>query len=575
MEKQQLEQHAVINNPSPPKRTVRAILSATILTCACAYFFGTSIKLGDNQVLFDVGYKEGNFTWKKCYDKYECSTLSVPIDYSDSHSGKFDLALIRLKGTQDESKGPLFINPGGPGGSGVDMVRRAGDILSKSIDGYYDIIGFDPRGVGSSNTIRCFEDGTESKFFLANRYPILSPGDNPANHAAWLEAEAKQCIAKNKDFLPYVSTAAVARDIDSLRDAFGQEVTNYWGFSYGTFLGATYVNMFPDRVGRIILDGVTDPTTFSGELVNWIKTSLIHTEDGIDEFGASCEAAGPEKCALANRDKALAFDGEHYVAPTLRYYLNYLINNPLLLSNVSTPGVVSQAQVANTLFRSLYKVANWPLVAKAFDDAIQLSIGDKFHNYLAEKQSERCPLVEDYSMSFIPVLCIDGTHHDQPDLGSFLKGLEEASKVAPLAATLWGTSMLQCIYWDVKPAERYAGPWNQQTRNKVLLIGATGDPVTPVESAEKLEALMEGSGVFHKHHGWGHCSLGQPSKCTTKVIHDYFVHGKIPTPGSECPMETQPFESSASLQNFNNNGLSYQDLSNLADVVYSAQYRRW
>jgi pimeloyl-ACP methyl ester carboxylesterase len=501
--------------------------------------------------------------------------LSVPIDYSDSHSGKFDLALIRLKATQDESKGPLFVNPGGPGGSGVDLVLRAGDILSKSVDGYYDIVGFDPRGVGSSNTIRCFEDGTESKFFLANRHQALTPGDNPANHAAWLEALAKHCIAKNKDFLPFVSTAAVARDIDSLRDAFGQEVTNYWGFSYGTFLGATYVNMFPDRVGRVIVDGVTDPTTFSGELVNWIKTSLIHTEDGFDEFGAACEAAGPEKCALAHRDKALAFDGEHYVAPTLRYYLNYLVNNPLLLTNVSTPGVILQTDAASTLFIALYKVSNWPLVAKAFADAIETSTGNGFYNFLVEKENERCPLVEPYTLGATPVLCIDGTHHDQPDLESYWKGVQEAYKVSPLAAPLWSTAMVQCIYWNVTAAERFAGPWNHKTRNKVLLIGATGDPVTPVESAAKLEVLMEGSGVFHKHHGWGHCSLGQPSKCTTKVIRDYLVDGKVPEQGSECPMEYLPFEPSVSLQHFNDNGLSYQELSDLGDAVHSAQRQRW
>ncbi|KAI8580790.1 hypothetical protein K450DRAFT_270836 [Umbelopsis ramanniana AG] len=577
MEKQQLDQHTVSHTPTAPKRTVRAIVSAAALTCACAYLFSTSIHLGNPEISnpINIGYKEGNFTWKKCYDKYECSTLAVPIDYKNSSSAKFNLALIRLKATQCASKGPLFVNPGGPGGSGVDLVLRAGDILSKHVDGYYDIVGFDPRGVGASNTIRCFEDGTESKFFLANRNPYLSPGDNVANHAAWLEAQAKQCIAKNKDFLPYVSTASVARDIDSLRDAFGQELTNYWGFSYGTFLGATYVNMFPDRVGRVILDGVTDPTTFSGELVNWIKTSLIHTEDGLDEFGATCEAAGPEKCALANRDKALAFDGQHYVAPTLRYYLNHLINNPLLFSNTSTQGVVLQTHAANALFASLYSVSSWPRVAKAFSDTIETSTGNAFYNFVVEKENERCPLVEEYSLTAMPVLCIDGTHHDQPDLESYMKGLEEAMKVSPLAGRLWGTAMIQCIYWDVKPSERFAGPWNHKTQNKVLLIGATGDPVTPVESAAKLEDLMEGSGVFHKHHGWGHCSLGQPSKCTTKVIRDYLVDGKVPEKGSECAMEDLPFEPTASLQRFGDSGLTSQDLSDLADAVHSAQRRMW
>ncbi|KAI8580789.1 hypothetical protein K450DRAFT_235983 [Umbelopsis ramanniana AG] len=574
MEKQQIDHAIVYHHPGSTKRTVRTILSAAIFTGACAYFLGTAVDLSIPQVAqpVDAGYKEGNFTWRKCYDKYECSTFAVPIDYRNSSSDKFNLALIRLKATKSASKGVLFVNPGGPGGSGVGLVLKAGEILSKHGDGYYDIIGFDPRGMGESNTIRCFDDGTESKFFTANRRTMLSPGDNPANHAAFLEAQAKQCISKS-DFLPYVSTASVARDLDALRDAFGQELTNYWGFSYGTFLGATYINMFPDRVGRVILDGITDPRQFSGDIIEWIKASLVHTEDGIDEFGAACEAAGPEKCALAHRDLALAFDGKHYVAPTIRYYLNHLINHPLLLSNVSPQDVVLQIDVANAFFLSLYKVAQWPAMAKAFAEAIQSSTGNGLYNIINQKEDERCPLVEKYSIGATPVFCIDSSHDKHPDAKSFLKGVEEASDVSPLAAGLLGTEMLQCLYWEVVPSERYDGLWNHKTKNKVLLVGVTGDPITPAESAEALEVLMEGSGVFHKHHGWGHCSFGQPSKCTSKVIRDYFVDGKLPEKGSECPMEDQPFELIPSLQSFSDNGLTYQDLSVLADAVHSAQRR--
>ena len=141
-----------------------------------------------------------------------------------------------------------------------------------------------------------------------------------------------------------------------------------------------------------------------------------------------------------------------------------------------------------------------------------------------------------------------------------------STHVSQLAAPLWGSSMLQCIYWKVKAAERYAGPWNQVTKNKVLLIGATGDPVTPVESAERLEQLMEGSGVFHKHHGWGHCSVGQPSQCTIRLIHKYFAQGIIPEKGSECPMEVQPFETPITAFD---NGLSHEDLSRLANALYT------
>jgi hypothetical protein len=179
--------------------------------------------------------------------------------------------------------------------------------------------------------------------------------------------------------------------------------------------------------------------------------------------------------------------------------------------------------------------------------------------------------VEEYSLSATPVLCIDGHHKDHQNLTSFMQGVEKATPVSPLSIPLWGSSMLQCLYWKVTAAERYAGPWNRSTKNKVLVIGVTGDPVTPVESAQKLEKLMEGSSVFHKHHGWGHCSLGQPSQCTSRVIRKYFVDGTVPEKGSECPMETEPFENRVSLLD---NGVSHEDLDRLADALHKVAFHR-
>ncbi|CAM0142399.1 hypothetical protein VKS41_002104 [Umbelopsis sp. WA50703] len=552
------------NHPARSSRTVRAITTAVLLTAACGYFFGTGIDLNYPQAPGSIGYQEGNFTWTKCYDNYDCSTLEVPIDYHDPQSAKFNLSIIRMKATKQPSQGPLFVNPGGPGGSGVDLVRHAGDVISKSVGGHYDIIGFDPRGVARSNPIRCFEDGTESKFFLANRGFYLNPGDNPANFAIVLEAYSKQCIRKNPEFLAYVSTAFVARDIDALRDAFGQEVTNYWGFSYGTFLGATYVNMFPDRVGRVLLDGVTDPTTFSGELVEWISTSLIHTEDGLDKFGASCEVAGPEKCALAHPDKALAFDGEHYVAPTIRQFLKHMANHPMLAEG--SPDVILQTDAAALIFAAMYVVKDWPPVAEAFAQAIFKSETNGFMKWKKDRQEGRCPLVEEYTLDAMPILCIDGHHKYHQNLTSYLEGVDKASKeVSPLAAPLWGSLFAQCLYWKVEAAERFAGPWNHELKNKIMVIGVTGDPVTPVESAQKLERIMDGNSVFHQHHGWGHCSLGQPSKCTSDIIHNYFTNGVLPEKGSQCPMESVPFESTVEVFD---NGLSTNDYARLADALH-------
>jgi hypothetical protein len=176
-------------------------------------------------------------------------------------------------------------------------------------------------------------------------------------------------------------------------------------------------------------------------------------------------------------------------------------------------------------------------------------------------EDDRCPATETYSLSFTPVVCIDGHHNDHKDVKSWMKGVRKAALVSPLAGPVWGTETMSCLYWNVTAAERYAGPWNHRTKNKVLIIGGTGDPVTPVESAEHLEQLMEGSGVFLKHEGWGHSSLGQPSKCTTTAILEYFENGTLPAKGASCQASVEPFETT-DIQF--GEGISYADMKQLA-----------
>ncbi|OZJ02459.1 hypothetical protein BZG36_04098 [Bifiguratus adelaidae] len=508
-------------------------------------------------------YQQGNFTWTTCHGNFSCSTLEVPVDYHSENSATFNISLIRLKATKEPYKGPLFINPGGPGGSGVSFVLRVGDVLSRWVQGHYDIIGFDPRGIGESKTIRCFNDGIENKFFMANRPPYVGEGENPANFAIVREALVNQCFKKSGDFLPFVSTAMVARDLDALREAFGQEYTNYLGLSYSTFLGATYMNMFPDKVGKVVLDGVLDPRAFSGEIFGPLDSTFRHTDDVVDAFGAACEVAGPGKCALAHPDKALAINGKHYVAPTIRKFLKELALRPILANSTGKP-FITEADATQVLFTTTYKVVMWPDTAKAFADAIFHGDGTALANLLSSAESERCPLTEAYSLGTAPVLCIDGHHDDHNNLTAWEDGIRKAGSSSPLFAPLMGWEFLSCLYWPVKAAERYAGPWNKKTSNKVLIVGATGDPVTPVENAKFLEELMGGSGVFFQHEGWGHCSLGQPSKCTLRTIRDYFVHGLVPKKGSGCSMETEPFEEIVETAM---DDVSFSDLHRMADAI--------
>jgi hypothetical protein len=244
--------------------------------------------------------------------------------------------------------------------------------------------------------------------------------------------------------------------------------------------------------------------------------------------------------------------------------LKHMANHPMLAEG--SPDVILQTDAAALIFAAMYVVKDWPPVAEAFAQAIFKSETNGFMKWKKDRQEGRCPLVEEYTLDAMPILCIDGHHKYHQNLTSYLEGVDKASKeVSPLAAPLWGSLFAQCLYWKVEAAERFAGPWNHELKNKIMVIGVTGDPVTPVESAQKLERIMDGNSVFHQHHGWGHCSLGQPSKCTSDIIHNYFTNGVLPEKGSQCPMESVPFESTVEVFD---NGLSTNDYARLADALH-------
>jgi pimeloyl-ACP methyl ester carboxylesterase len=204
-----------------------------------------------------AAYYAQELQWKSCYENYQCTDLLVPIDYTELETGTFNISVLKYPTTGAKKLGSLIVNPGGPGGSGVDYAYAAEYLFNPAILEAYDIVGFDPRGVGRSEPIICLSD----KELDAN-YASDSKPDNEQEFAQTL-IESKKfiqlCEKKNK-YLTSFSTANVARDMDILRQAVGDKKLNYMGKSYGTFLGTLYAQFFPDKVGRMVLDGAVDPS---------------------------------------------------------------------------------------------------------------------------------------------------------------------------------------------------------------------------------------------------------------------------------------------------------------------------
>ncbi|KAJ3071174.1 hypothetical protein HDU99_002483, partial [Rhizoclosmatium hyalinum] len=327
-----------------------------------------------------------------------------------------------------------------------------------------------------------------------------------------------------------------ARDMDAIRVALGEDKLNYFGFSYGTFLGITYVNMFPDRVGRVVIDGVTDPQTFAGNFVDWSLSSLVQTQDVIDGFSRLCVEAGPSKCPLSKQN-----DNDFSVIQRVRKFMFSLVEAPIpALSSTGTPVLITADSVENLIFSITYSPSQWPLAASALSKSIfykeYTALADLFSTPVDRETF--CPLKDDSAnFGFFSVKCADGWTDDVTTVEDFAEGAKLNSEISEFGGNAWVWTGLGCKYWPVKAVERYAGPWGNTLSNKVLLVGNTYDPVTPLASAKLAERLMNGNGVLLTHNGYGHCSMAQPSQCTMNHIRAYFSLGALPADGTVCDVE--------------------------------------
>ena len=243
-------------------------------------------------------------TWRDCGGGFQCARIRVPLDYDRPQSHHIELALIRLPATNPGARiGSMFINPGGPGGSGVQTVRSAGRLLyPPKVRARFDIVGFDPRGVGASTPVRCFATSVEQQRFFGDFPPIpVNPAEFRRSVAKATEL-ARRCEARAGWLLPHLSTADVARDLDVLRAAVGDRQLSFVGYSYGTHLGATYANLFPNRVRALVLDGAIDaPAYTSGPLPSTTfvrQNSDLGSWETLREFFRLCAEAG-SRCAFA------------------------------------------------------------------------------------------------------------------------------------------------------------------------------------------------------------------------------------------------------------------------------------
>jgi pimeloyl-ACP methyl ester carboxylesterase len=466
----------------------------------------------------------------------ECATARVPLDYDRPNGEMTEIALARSRATdQANRKGSVFFNLGGPGTPALDAVRNGlTRELSALLKNQFDVIGFDPRGVGESTPLQCWDSNEQRAAFLASVPVFPFSRDQERPFFDKYSNIASLCFGRNQRIIKHMSTADVARDLDLLREAVGDKQLTYLGFSYGSHLGSTYANLFPDKVRALVIDGVVDPRLWSAGL--YFPSDNVDAPEVFAEFIRLCdEAAGA--CALHGPGGALArYEG-------LRKKLRA---NPLVLADGTGFGYDTLIAQTN---RALYTPETWREFAQALAmlaDAAdgQAGMADQARAVLRgiDKRIEQArPPRTDYDNSleaFSSVACSDAAFPRFFEYYSAVGAFAERRSF--LSSWWWWPLATPCSAWPAAK-DRYAGPWVTRTANPVLVVGNYFDVATGYRGAVDTSRLLRGSRLL-SYAGWGHTAF-ERSACAAAYTAAYLYDGTLPPEGTVCPANPSPWAS--------------------------------
>ncbi|MCU1404015.1 MAG: alpha/beta hydrolase [Glaciihabitans sp.] len=455
--------------------------------------------------------------WSSCGDKLECATATAPLSWSDLGGDTIDLALVRQLATSGTSKGSLLVNPGGPGGSGYDLIHDSVDFAtSDRLQQNFDIVGFDPRGVNKSTPVSCYSDPATLDAYLFN----IIPGERGSDQ--WIaDTEAasaqfgKDCLANTGELLGNVDTVSAAKDLDMLRAALGDDTLNYLGYSYGTELGGTYAELFPKKTGRLVFDGAVDPTAASYDIsLNQAKGF----EGALRAFMASCSTL--ENCPFTGTpDESMQ---------TVRALLDTLDASPLANADGRQLGAGS---MFTAIILPLYSETTWSALANVFASVMQgdpsyaFTVADAYYDRTADGT-----YTGNSTEAFNAISCIDySTDHSVETMRQQAAELDAAAPVFGHLMAWGGTS---CYDWPF-PAVREPAAVAASGSSDILVVGTTNDPATPYVWAQNVASQLE-NGHLVTFTGEGHTAYNKTSTCINDTVDNYFVDGTVPATDPMC-----------------------------------------
>jgi pimeloyl-ACP methyl ester carboxylesterase len=511
--------------------------------------------------------------WQPCVNPlivgFECATAKVPLDYTDVHGAIISLAVIKHPATHPAHRiGSLFFNPGGPGGAGTEDLPAFYQFFPTELQQDFDLISWDPRGVGQSTAVQCFPTAEDERNFFANLPAGFPVGQAEQN--TWISLYArfgKICKQGNPALLSHVSTAESARDMDLLRQAVGDSQLNYLGTSYGTYLGATYANLFPGKVRAMVLDGNVDPVAWTTPQ----QMGRVQLSTGIrleSDLGAAATLKQfLDLCGEAST-KGCAFSAGSTRATEEKYakLLQDLRTRPVTISIPAFGDIPQHAPVRFTYATLISAIVGILTTTEEVGPA-------SFHGWSygafvlqtlwtasgsgSPTHTDSAPASQQASSSMtatrsstggtksyagpeqaIAIECADSPNPRNPADYRALAAFAYARSGGAGPNTSWFDE--PCATWRATDADGYFGPWNRRTANRVLVVGNTYDPSTPYQDSVKMANELARARLLTVD-GFGHTALLNPSRCVMGFESDYFVHGALPPTGTMCHQDRRPF----------------------------------
>ena len=451
---------------------------------------------------------------------FQCAKVKVPLDYSQPGGQTIEIAMKKHPATGSARQGTLFMNPGGPGGSGVDDVGGMPTSTFAGVQSAYDIIGFDPRGIGSSTAISCSSDA-EAKA-MEGVSPVDGAGAPVAfeQRAAVISEQVKQfeasCAANTKpaELLDHVDTVSVARDLDVLRALSGDQKLNYAGFSYGTYLGAHYAELFPANTGRMVLDGALDPSL---SLSEHIRGQARGFERALRNYVTWCQSG--QNCPFSgDADAGVKQIGDIF---------NSADQSPVPSSDANRP--VTGADMKQVVSVMLYSTeTSWSVLNEAFGQVVNQKDASAFRS-IADQLDAQPPV---NTGANIAINCRD--YQVEGDMATWKAQSEALQKISPRFASTFDGAELGCQAWGhtgTQPSKKL----HAKGAAPILVIGTTGDPATPYEDAVSLADQLD-SGQLLTWEGNGHTAYASSGRgpCVIKAVDTYLLSGTMPKKGLTC-----------------------------------------